>query len=294
MYKIIQCVLSMRKTCRPGYYPEPQGNEKQIKTKISIGSKQSFLLVTYESLKTINIYVGGHEKWCINAELIKGENIIKPLGYLIKLRYDIYCSLEHSFTKGKDTKQLLYFLVQYINNTYPQVKELLFNDLSTKECDDDAEVNLAVMTYLYSEKTWYEKSFGVYISPHSKQYFAAIKGKFRKAKETPWDVMSATIKNQEQHTQQSDTDLELHYLNSKTWKEFFEPIYKKIDIADFCVFISSWLDNFILKYFNNLQSLTFIMPIKDYDITYQLHVYTRGGRRFTRKRPRIQPSKDYK
>lgn len=284
----------MRKTCRPEAYPALQGNEKQAKTKMSIGTKQSFLLVTYESAKTINIYVGGEDKWCINAELIKEGANTKPLGYLIKLRYDMYCSLEHSFTKGKDTKQLLYFLVQYIHDRYPQVKGLLFNDLSTRECDNDSEVNLAVMTYLYSEKTWYEKAAGAYISPQSEKEFAAIKSKFRKAKETPWDVMSATIKNQAHYTEYSDNELETLYQNSKTWKEFFEPIYKKIDIADFCVFISSWLDNFILKYFNNLQSLTFIIPVKDYRLTYNAQEYIKGGRRHTCRRPRIVPSKDFK
>ena len=291
----------MRSACkRQGHYPDTNQRPQEtiVKTKISIGTKQSFLLVTYESQKTINIYVGGHDKWCINAELIKRDTVIQPLGYLIKLRYDIYCSLEHSYTKGKDTKQLLFFLVQYINNKYPQVKELLFNDMSTKECISDhsinAEVNLAVMTYLYSEKTWYEKASGAFAAPQSEKEFVTIKSKFRKAKETPWDIMSATIKNHEQYSGHSDNELETLYQNSKSWKEFFEPIYKKIDISDFCVFISIWLDSFILKYFNNLQSLTFIMPIKDYGITYTPQDYIKGGRSITRRRPRIIPSRDCK
>lgn len=277
-----------------GYYPDKEEKTTLTKIKIQIGNSQSFLVVSYETSKSINIYIGGPEKWCINCEVIKDGSTIKYQGYLTKVRYDMLCSLEHSFAKGFDTKQIIYFLIQYIHNKYPNVKELIFNDASTKKCDNETDVNLAVMTYLYLEKTWYEKNFGAYLSDQSKPEFERILSRYNKSKIIPWDEMSITIKNNE-YSGLSDIELANLYNSTKTWKEFFETIYNKIEIADFCVFISSWIDNFILKYFNNLQGLTYLIPIKDYKLKFTESEYNpkKGGRRYTRKSTRKQ-SKDYK
>jgi hypothetical protein len=277
-----------------GYYPDKEEKTTLTKTKIQIGNSQSFLIVLYETSKSINIYIGGPEKWCINCELIKDGNTIKSQGYLTKVRYDMLCSLEHSFAKGFDTKQIVYFLIQYINNKYSTVKELVFNDASTKKCDNETDVNLAVMTYLYLDKTWYEKNFGSYLADQSKSEFERILSRYNKSKNIKWDEMSITIKNNE-YSGLSDIELCNLYDSTKTWKEFFETIYNKIEIADFCVFISSWIDNFILKYFNNLQGLIYLMPIKDYKLQFTESEYNpkKGGRRYTRKSSRKQ-SKDYK
>lgn len=287
----------------PGEYPAPLDNETITKSVIRIATTQSFLIVTYESQRTITIYVGGHDKWCINCELIKRDNKIQPLGYLTKLRYDLFCSLEHSFLKGKDTKELVFFLVQYINDKYPTVKELMFNDLSTRRCDNDEEVNLAVMTYLYSEQTWYEKNFGAYVGTQSEQEWNRIKDVYKKTykqknndefkNKVAWDEMRETIRNNEAITKMTDRDLEELYNKTETWKGFFEPIYDKIKIDKFCIWISSWIDRFIKKYFNNLYGLSYILPIKDYKIKYTENKYNRGGRSYTRKSTRKQ-DKDYK
>ncbi len=276
-----------------GYYPNIN-NTTITRTRIQIGTTQSFLIVSYESSKTINIYVGGPEKWCINCELIKDGNKIKPQGYLTKIRYDMLCSLEHSFAKGSDTKQLVMFLIQYINNKYPTVTTLLFNDASTKKCDNSLDVNLAVMTYLYLDKTWYEKNFEAYLAEQSKPEFERIISKYNNSKAIEWDEMSITIKNNE-YSGLTDDEIETLYISTKTWKEFFETILKRIDISDFCQFISRWIDNFILKYFNNLQGLSYLMPVKDYKLNYMESEYNlkKGGRRYTRKATRKQ-SKDYK
>lgn len=275
-----------------GEYPEKRNNETVKKRVIKINPSNSFLVVTYESEKTITLYVGGHTKWCIYCDISKKDNKIQPLGYLNQIRYDIQCSLEHSFLKGKDTKQILYFVIQYINNTYPDVKELLFSDISTKQCDNLTDVNLAVMTYLYTNQTWYEKNFGAYISPISEEEYKWIKKNYEKQDEkgfnkVEWDDMKETIKGE------LPIDLEELYCKTKTWKEFFEVIYEKIKIEKFCIFISNWLPTFINKYFNNLQGLKFILPIKDNNLLYEEVEYKTGGRRFTRKSTR-KLYKDYK
>jgi hypothetical protein len=148
------------------------------------------------------------------------------------VRYDLQCSLEHSFLKGIDTKQII-FLVQYINNTYPAVKELIFSDLSTRHCDNNVDVNLAVMTYLYSEQTWYEKNFGAYIALTSEQEYTRIKLEYElldenNIKKVDWETICETIVNNITLTKMSNIELEELYNKSKSWRDFFEPIYNKI------------------------------------------------------------------
>ena len=282
---------------RADEYPNPRDNEIVTKRVIRIGTTKSFLIVEYESSKTINIYVGGHIKWCINCNIIKRDNIIQSIGYLNQVRYDLQCSLEHSFLKGIDTKQIVYFLVQYIHNRYPEVKELLFSDLSIRQCDNYTYVNLAVMTYLYSEQTWYEKNFGAYIAPKEEEEYKRIKKEYEKVdkngrNKVDWEIIRNTIMHNKILTKMSDSELEVLYNKSKTWKEFFEPIYNKIKIDKFCIFISIWLSTFINRYFNNLQGLKYMIPIKDNKIEYVESEYKTGGRRFTRKST-MQQDKDY-
>lgn len=271
---------------KPGDYPIKEEHQTIDKKTILIGTKK-LLLSTYEKGRTINLYIGGHDKWCIHCDLSKDGNIVKSMGYLIKIRYDMLCSLDNNMSRGYDMKQMMMFLIQYIHNTYPTVKELSFNDLSVKTCDNSFQVSLATMTYLYSGKTWYEKNFGAYISPQSSSELKKVERRFEDFKQIPWSDMKEIIKGREHIKEISEEEFEELYTKAKTWKEFFEPIYKQIEIADFCIFLSSWIDTFILKYFNNLQGFTYIIPIKDYKIIYESSEYKRGGRRFTKKARKI-------
>jgi hypothetical protein len=291
-----------RQQKRYGFYPNKTDDETLTKTKIKIGTK-NILLATYEKERRINIYVGGHDKWCIYCELIKDNGIVKELGYLIQIRYDLLCSLDDNFTRGHDIKQLIRFLIQHIYNNYPMVKGLSFNDLSTKQCNNEIDVNLAVMTYLYSGKTWYQKNFDVIVSPQSIDNWNKNIEKLTNAKQLQWDEISNTIRletllsltksKDDTLLFQNEDDVKILYDESKTWQDFFGEINKQIEIADFCDFISNWIVKFIAHYFSNLYDLTFILQIKDLDISYNQSEYQRGGKRFTRKATR-KVFKDYK
>lgn len=263
---------------KPGNYPYKKEHETINKKEISIG-KTSLLLVEYINEKTVNIYIGGPQKWCIHCEIIKDNDLFKSIGYLIKVRYDLLCSLTHNFAKGKDTKQIVNILIQYIYNNYGDVKELYFNDLSTKRCDNNYDINLAVMTYLYTNKTWYEKNFDAYLSPQSKDSMKKYINKYNEAKKLNWDTIKYTIDS-------TYPDIEKLYNEKTSWKDFFETIYNNLEIADFCNFISTWIDSFILKYFNNLQGLTYVMPIQDRNLKYTESIYLHSGGKFTRKNTR--------
>lgn len=255
---------------KEGEYPPAIGTRETLKI-----ANQTIVLTTYETEYGINIYLGGAKHWCIHCELIKDKdtNRLKREGYLIKIRYDMLCSIEENIKRGGDMSKLLNLLIQYINDTYPDVKHLLFNDLSTRRCDNGYTNNLAVMTYLYSEKTWYEKNFGASIAASSRQALEDIITRFSASKIKPWEIIKNTIYNYKE----LPLDVEQLYSASKTWKEFFEEIIKTINIQQFCIFISPWLDSFIIKYFNNLMGLTYQLPIQQTNLTYTKNKYA-GGR----------------
>lgn len=279
-------------TRKPGDYPDKRDNQMIYKNKLQIVNI-SYLITRYETTRSINIFIGGRTKWCIHCELIKNDNIVNPLGYLIKIQYDNLCSLSQSIKRGNDIKQIIYVLIQYIYNTYPSVQRLSFNDLSIKSCDNEDEVSLAVMTYLYMGQTWYEKNFGAKISPDYSTELKRIITIYNNTKNNKWDIMKETIQNNSL-SQMTDTEMEELYNQANTWIDFFKPIYEKIDIGDFCMFISPWISKFIVKYFNNLQGLQYMIPIKEYNIQYSIDDYVEqvGGKKYTRK-IKLRPAKDY-
>ncbi len=259
---------------KEGEYPATKTQPRREAIKLG---HHTIILSIYETESNINIYLGGPKHWCIHCELSKENNKLKEEGFLIKIRYDMLCSVEESIGRGGDITKLLKLLLQIIHDRYPVVKYLLFNDLSTRRCDNTMNVNLAVMTYLYTEKTWYEKNFGASIAQQSKDALAAAQQRLAESKHLPWSSIKSTITNYHilPYTEEA---LQTLYEDSKTWKEFFGQIEKHVGIKQFCIFISGWLDSFILKYFNNLMGMTYQMPIQEQDIEYTATEWKGGAR----------------
>ena len=256
----------------------------------------SIIQTIYETNSTIHIYLGGVKRWCIHSTIHKENNRIKEEGFLVKIRYDMLCSVEEKIQSGGDINKLLNLLIQYIHDTYPEVKYLSFSDLSTRRCNNGSNINLAVMTYMYSGKTWYEKNFGATIAKQSKNALDDIIIKWNKSKiQTPWSIIKDMIYNYKtlpftekeleelyDHKELSEQELVSIYKDVSvakitSWKGFFEPIFKKIGIAEFCIFVSPWLDSFISENFNNLMGLSYDMPIKPTNIKYTKNAFI-GGR----------------
>jgi predicted transcriptional regulator with HTH domain len=266
--------MSLRsKVKKEGDYPSNTIGKREL---LEVENK-TIVLTTYEKNSLISIYLGGVKHWCIHCDIVKGDNgKIEEKGYLIKIRYDLLCSMEENIQRGGDISKLLKLLLQYIHNTYPSVKYLSFTDLSSRRCDNGIDTNLAVMTYLYSGKTWYEKNFDVTIAEQSEDTLKQILHHYNESKKVPWIKIKDIMSNYK-ILPYSESDLETLYNNSETWKEFFETIHAKIGMSKFCIFVSSWLDGFTLKYFNNLMGLTYKMQIKPTNISY-IQKDFKGGR----------------
>ena len=292
---------------REGDYPSGLTPTNRNVLKID---NHSIIQTIYETNSTIHIYLGGVQRWCIHSTIHKENNRIKEEGFLVKIRYDMLCSVEEKIQAGGDINKLLNLLIQYIHDTYPEVKYLSFSDLSTfrekgiaepsglgtRRCNNGSNVNLAVMTYMYSGKTWYEKNFGATIAKQSKNALDDIIIKWNKSKiQTHWSIVKDMIYNYKtlpftekeleelyDHKELSEQELVSIYKDVSvakitSWKDFFEPIFKKIGIAQFCIFVSPWLDSFISENFNNLMGLSYDMPIKPTNIKYTKNAFI-GGR----------------
>jgi hypothetical protein len=249
-------------------------------------SKKTMIITTYETINTIIIYIGSYDIYCIDVQLLK-DNISGTVntGYLTKARWDSICSLNEPFGNGIDTIIMIRALVMYIKDHYSNVKYLLFNDKSTKTCDDGNSVSLAAMKFLTDGKTWYEDHFDISFDDFNKSIYEKIKKNIITIKnQLSFDTFSmySNIK----YLNISDDILREAYNNSNTWQGFFSFIRNKIGISKLCIWLSrnNWLDiflNTILKM--NLSSIQFMLNIKQYDnMSYRI-VNTTGGTRITMK-----------
>lgn len=275
---------------RPGDYPR---NSDPITQQVIHTGKKEILVRTYETQRTIQLYFGGKGKWCVHVELITDPdtNQLRPIGYLVKIRYDELCSLSHALERGGDTKLLMNIVLQYVAEHYPAVTHLSFNDLSTRTCDNQTDVNLAVMTVFYTGGTWYQKNFGAILAPQSVEEWERYKTAYDALKTTQsWEIIRETITNHAQILDMTNAEMEALYTTSSTWENFFQALVQRYEIGRFCMFVSEWIDRWIAKYFNNLQGLTYWMPVTVKNVSYRIQPFQEGGktssRRLTRKRSR--------
>jgi hypothetical protein len=266
-----------------GYIPPKGPRETETITKLIVVNK-SLKLVKYESTGDITFYVGGHTIYCIHVSLIKKDGKVSPIGYLNKIRYDQVCSLENNFMRGIDTNMILKLLLTYISRNYPTVKQLSFNDTSSRPCDNGMPISLANMSYVLYGKTWYEKNFDAFLQGRELSVFHSYASEFHKRKQsTDWDSFIPQLQRI-LYMPIPEEELKDLYTQSTTWHEFFKTIHNRLDISEFCIYVQPWLDRFMGIYFkHNLMGFQYQMPVKDYGINYTEGAYQRGGRKYTRR-----------
>jgi hypothetical protein len=253
-------------------YPEPY-NETITRQLIQV-ERHTILLTKYECEHGINLYFGDFTNWYIHCAFDKEDETLASCGNLFIQQYEIMGWADDN-TSAIDTRGFIRLLLQYIHDQYPIVTTLKFNDLSTRD-----GVNLAVMSYLCTGKTWYEKEFGAYISDIAKSNicYENDKKRLQAAKSLPWEEIRILIHNGKWFGY-TDEELKQRYEGAQTWQDFFGPILDEMGITEFCSFISHWLYIFNIRYFNNLMSHIFIMPVADCGLQYQISDYKSSERR---------------
>ena len=101
------------------------------------------IVTTFELEQSYQIFIGNHDVFCMDVQLLKNRENQAITGIMTKVRWDKECSLEEPFEKGDDSILIIRFLVTYVKDKYPYVKDITFTDMSTKECENGGSVNLA-------------------------------------------------------------------------------------------------------------------------------------------------------
>ena len=266
--------------------PKADSDTNVTKHTIKIGTK-SLLMSLYETEDSITLYIGGHDMYCLDINIIKytskmASTFDPTIANLSKIQWNQNCSLEYNFRRGIDSNMILKFAITYIQKTYPHVKGISFNDASFRTCDNGQNVSLAMMSYISTGQTWYEKNFGAYLEPEYISIFKSAKQRFIESKNNiSWESMKSIFRK----FPMDESKMKTIFESATTWQDFFGPIKDIIGISEFCIFIAPWLDKFLnrtMRY--NILGLQYILPIKDYGIVYTVSEYQRGGRGLTRKR----------
>jgi len=265
----------------------------EIKKTVQVGAKQ--IIITIHELNiSYAIYLGGPDNiYCIDIQVLKDNELNNKYfdittANLNNIYYDIGCSIDKSFRRGTDTTMILKLAMSYIQQNYPYVNKLSFKDASSKECDNGHIIDLYNMSYLTTGQTWYEKNFQAYIEKDTdRKKFAEYKKNFQEKKhELPWEVITQFIRGS---SSIEENEMERIYNESNTWQDFFGTLRNKIGIAEFCNFMSPWLNNFVQQIMKfNLSSPQYIIPIEGPQIPY---TEIRGGKRkiYTRKQKKRLP-----
>jgi hypothetical protein len=277
-----------RKLIRPGTIPSPKREDDTIvRKKVTINQKQ-MIITEYLSELGVTIYIGNQNVYCIDIQLYRNKyGIFTDIGNLTKIRWDEVCSLTHDFKKGSDTEMILNVAMKYIYETYPGVRFLSFNDLSTKECDNGTSVSLSAMKLFTDGRTWYEQHFHAMIDPQYSEVYDHMKLKADEIKRTmSWDqFQSFAVFN---NMIPIDEIKEL-YESSSTWQLFLKAIKEKVNGDDkgrFCEWLSTknWFDNFVQSKLRfNLMAVQFLIDISKFNIEYTIELM-KGGRNKTLKK----------
>jgi hypothetical protein len=286
-------------------------------------SSNKYLLTSRESEYSTMIYIGGLDSWCLECQIIR-EN---PVANMPKIEYDERCSLSGRFvpcesyklglfsdygpsahnTKisnlnvrgsgGVDTIGIMALMISYIQNKFPHVTHITFDDYSRRNCDDRQSIDLAPFYYLFDGKTWYMNKMGAqFFNTSDLEYFTNATKRFQELKPTmTWEDYDACVNTAHPLP---DTEMRTIFEESPTWFVFFNELKKRVDIADLCIYMAPWIKDFVKRkaglYFS---SMTFVMNVPNPTlptISYTLKPYVKSGGRYTRKQHRMRDFVDLK
>ena len=252
--------------------------------------ERQILLTVHEYSSSWILYLGGYNNiFCIEAQIFKDNDMNKriydiTIGNLTHIYYNVNCSIGRNFRRGIDTNMILRLLMSYVFTNYPYVNKLRFTDASYRECDNGIPVELSSMSYLTTGKTWYEKNFNAYIEKKEDSInFSKLVSDFQEKKRVmTWEQFSDFVRVDFPN---GDEDARNIYEKANTWQDFFGPVRERIGVLEFCIFISTWMRNFMMQIMRfNFSSISYILPVEAKELRYDESVYKKGGRRITRKK----------
>lgn len=238
--------MSTRRAKRQGTIEAPRGAKPPTWQQITIGRK-TMIVTTYEKDTSVTIFIGSSEIYCIDMQVFKSfsgvEGAYEPQGILTNVRWDGSCSTQDPFERGTDSIMIIQLAMSYLHKYYPDVKQMKFTDLSTRECDNGASVSLVATKMLTDGSTWYESRFHAYINPtHKEIYDDMLRRATEKKRTMTWDTFKRFGK-----IEHLPMDAEKLYEKSDTWQQFFSGIRDEIGPSKLCIWFSKdgWFNDFV-------------------------------------------------
>lgn len=149
-------------------------------------------------------------------------------------------------------KELLDFLIEYIQSSYPHVKHLSLNDMSYIPCNRLSGDTLDLLTYSIAKygKTWYEMKFNAYQKNPTRYSDDIIRYKKSetKSKISFENILEYIISRNNFAESIIFKDIDKYtnmYNSSPTLPQFFQILSKHIPRNDRCRFFKGWLEDFI-------------------------------------------------
>jgi hypothetical protein len=242
----------------------------------------SYLLKTRTSDSSTLLYIGGVDTYCIECQI----EPTSPIGLLSKIEYDEKCSLSGRYERGTDTITIITLMLEHIQQNYPYVKQLTFDDYSYRECAPGIYIDLAYFYYALYGETWYMKKMGAYfMSEADRSAFENLHTAFQKSKETTsWALYDRYATTEHPLPVEQMQKL---YTETSTWTTFFTMVRDAVgDIGVLCAYMQPWITTFIKEHAKlRFTSYTFAMDVPNpvlSTIMYEISPYVKGGRRRTR------------
>jgi hypothetical protein len=228
------------------------------------------------------IYIGSATIYCVDITISRDiGDTYKSRGFLTKIRWDGECSINRPFEQGADTIMIFKLAMTYVHRTYPTVTEMVFTDMSTRQCDNGGSVSLSAMKLFTEGTTWYESHLHAILDPdYQSAYDAMMKNATELKKKLPWETFVYDTKSNP--TLLGIDRIKETYQSSETWQEFFLYVRSKLGVSKFCICLSEngWFDNFLqtrLRF--HLMSVQYLIYPSSYDTEYTLSPMTGGKRR---------------
>ncbi len=277
--------MSSRRPKAQGLIEYPKESHTIKKFTIETGQTEDktykkMILTLFETENSILLYLGGHSIYCVNAQVEKSKHGFFEEGNLIKVRYDTECAVDSKFEEGKDTVLIVKLINTFIKNTYPDVKNLAFTDISTRDCDNTAKVSLVGMKLFTDGKTWYESRFNASLYPGFELVHKTLMDRADSLKaNTSWGAFFDLLVP-ETDLPLTKEELEEIYTTSNTFQEFFRIIRDIIGISNLCIWFSvnSWFESKFLKFVKfEPFLLKFLMTVNEINEEYRITPLTLGG-----------------
>lgn len=212
-----------------------------------------------------NFSIGGFETDCVNVSIkyTNNEPINASIPYLL---HEPECSIDVPLDKGTGTILMIKTLLQYVHNKIPSITEFQFEDKSQIESASQEEMErkksinrkkgthivpipLYFFSIAFNGQTWYEKHFKAKQKNNHDLYRKKVNELLYSKELKKMDFLDFLDISPPPSKDIID-ELKPYYEKSNTFYEFFQYIPPKNRIR----LVRGWIENFMLKYLENVFS----------------------------------------